>query len=167
MTVCTRQKLRRLENLKLLKRIFKRFWSISANSNLYSYFVVQLYLAWLNWEFSLRKILNLKIEKHIRATGMRWKSFTESLGCWCWWRMLETVWLGDKFQILTTSLKCSLAILNIFSNITEKVTNIMILPQTFSICQLNFAANMTVTVTVSSQFSLHGIENWKFLNISE
>ena len=49
---------------------------------------------------------------------------------WCWWRMLETKFVNDKFEMLVTDSGCWWPIQSIrkIANITKKVANITILP---------------------------------------
>ena len=50
----------------------------------------------------------------------------------CWWRMLRTKCVGDKFEMLVTDSGCWWPIKYIekITNITQKVANIIILPPT-------------------------------------
>ena len=82
----------------------------------------------------------------------------------CWWRMLETKCVGDKFEMLVTDSGCWWPIKYIkkITNITKKVANIMILPPTSEISHHHKVTNITMSPTSLSPFCIfHLVNLWK------
>ena len=67
----------------------------------------------------------------------------------CWWHILETKCVGDKFEMLVTDSGYWWPIWSIgkITNITKKVTNIMILPPTSEISHHHKVTNITMSPT--------------------
>ena len=74
----------------------------------------------------------------------------------CWWRMLETKCVGDKFEMLVTDSGCRWPIKYIekITNITIKVSNILILPPTSAISHYHKVANISMSPTSLSPFMI-------------
>ena len=85
---------------------------------------------------------------------------------WCWWRMLETKCVGDKFEMLVTDSECWWPINYIgkITNITKKVVNILILSPTSKIGHHHLVTKITMSPTSLSPISLYMPEEHK-LNV--
>ena len=71
----------------------------------------------------------------------------------CWWRMLETKWVGEKLKMLVTDPRCWWPIKYIgkIATITKTITNIMILSPTSQIGHHHIdVTNITVTSCTAS-----------------
>ena len=98
---------------------------------------------------------------------------------WCWWRMLETECVGDKFEMLMTHSVCWWPISNIIyklyigkiTNPTKQIANIMILQPASQIGhQHNDVTNITVTHWYSLRIMIRdvgGILRWPVLSVDD
>ena len=75
----------------------------------------------------------------------------------CWWRMLETKCVGDKFEMLVTDSGCwwPISYIEKITNITKKVANILILSPISQIGHHNKVINITITVGFTVLKKLH------------
>ena len=86
----------------------------------------------------------------------------------CWWRMLETKWLGDKFEMLVTDSGCwwPIEYIEKITNITTKVANIMILSPTSEISHHHNVTNITDLNFSSLPWLFSEVWIWMFYETS-